>query len=104
MSLNEKFPRQTTLTYELGIEAHFVVDRDGLVALMAHRRSARVVFPTLAALDHPARRQSRIPALRGAAHAGRLALRVVSAVALLARHWIAREAMAVALAPSKWQN
>lgn len=65
---------------------------------MAHRRGADVVLPALAALHHPAGRATHVRALYGTADAGRLALGVVAAVALLAGHGIAREAVTVTLA------
>lgn len=65
---------------------------------MAHCRCASVVLSAFAALHLPARQTGRAGALHGTADAGRLALRVVPAIALLAGHGIAREAVAVTLA------
>lgn len=65
---------------------------------MAHRRCAGVVFSALAALYHPARCAARICALYRTADAGRFALGVIAAIALVAGHRVAREAVTVALA------
>lgn len=69
---------------------------------MAHRRSAGVVFPAFAALHHPARRATSVCSLYRTADAGRLALGVVAAIAFLAGHRIACEAVTVTLARSAY--
>lgn len=69
---------------------------------MAHRRRASVVLPAFAALYLPARRAARVSAFHGTADAGRFAFRIVTAVAFLAGHGIAREAMTVAFARSTY--
>lgn len=87
----------TWLTYGLPVEAELVLDVDGLVALVAVARVAHVEVAALDALGAPALLRRVFAGDSGLARG--VALRVVAAVALLARHRVARVAVPVALAP-----
>ena len=68
---------------------------------MSHCRCAGIVIPALAALNHPARRATCIRSLRWTARTGRLAFRIVTAVAFFAGYRVASETVTVALASNQ---
>lgn len=84
-----------SLTDGLAVEAQFVLNVDSLVALVPVARVAHVQVAALDALVAPA----LVRRVLAAAGAGRVALRVVAAVALLARDRVAGVAVTVTFAP-----